>query len=388
VYNVQVRCLVLAAVSAGCSFPPGVLPPSDGGAIDAPLDAAIDAPPDAFDPNCFGKSPFTVCLATSPSAPITLPTAVNTSANGNNNCSSIGGATGMVSGVEVCVIAGTSITVSGTLVGVFGSRPLVLVATDTITVSTTSFDITSRSSGTPSDGPNANPPQCNSDATLDGANANMGGGGGAGGTFGSKGGNGGTGANGNSAAGIAKDPPSTFDVLRGGCPGGRGGAGNSTKSNGGSGGGALYMVARTAIDVTGTINASGGGGFGGEGPRGGGGGGGSGGMIVLHAPTLSLGAASRVFANGGGGGGGAAVPSTDGGNGSDPITADTPAGGGIATTLDGSNGGAGAFKSTPAASANPATHGGGGGGGGVGVIRILSGQTVAPINVSPTPIVN
>jgi hypothetical protein len=61
---------------------------------------------------------------------------------------------------------------------------------------------------------------------------------------------------------------------------------------------------------------------------------------------------------------------------------------GVRSASEGSDGGTGAFKSTAAGASTQAQLGGGGSGGGVGVIRILSGQTVAPINVSPTPIVN
>lgn len=383
-----VRVLVLV-LAAGCSFQHGTLAPGDGGGSDGPIDADIDAEPDAFDPNCFGKSPFTVCLQSVPTADRTLPMAINTASTGPDNCTASGGAIGMVSGVEACVIAGANLIAGGTIVGVFGPRPLVLVATDTITVTTTNFDITSRTSGTPSDGPNANPPQCMADATLDGTSGMGGAGGGAGATFGGKGSDGADAVAGAIAGGVAKDPPATYDVLRGGCRGGTGAAGTSTSAAGGSGGGAVYLVARSAIMITGTINASGAGGLGGVGSRGGGGGGGSGGMIVLHAPTLSLGVAARVFANGGGGGGGAGQTLVDGGNGGDAITADTAASGGVASGNDGTSGGAGAFKSTaPGTPGEAAQGGGGGGGGGVGVIRILSGQSVAPINVSPAPILN
>jgi hypothetical protein len=373
----------LLVLLAGCGFQHGVVAGSDGGDSNGPIDAAIDAPPDAFDPRCFGKSPFTVCLSSVPNVEVTLPTSLNTS-----TCTSIGGAIAMVSGVEACVFAGTNVYASGSLVGVFGSRPLVVVATDTIVVSTTSFDITSRSRNPASDGPNANPPQCAIASTQNGVGSNGGGGGGAGGSFGTAGSSGGNGNGGTSAGGVAAAPATTFDVLRGGCRGGIGGAGQDQTAPGGSGGGALYLVARSAIMVTGTINASGAGGFGGLGSRGGAGGGGSGGMIVMHAPTLSLSAGSRVFANGGGGGGGAGNSSNDGSDGSDALTADTPAPGGVAGDIQGTAGAAGAFKSTAPSAVTQAAQGGGGGGGGAGVIRILSGQAVAPINVSPTPILN
>jgi len=388
-----VRSALALTVVVGCSFQPGLAPSDDAAALDdAPdRDADIDAPSDTSDPGCFGKNPFTICLATQPTSDVTLPMAIDTGDTGTDSCTSIGGTIAQVGSVEVCAIAGTHITAAGTIVGVFGPRPLVLVATESIDVTTTSFDLTSRTAGTSSDGPNANPPQCTTDATQNGASSMGAASGGAGGTFGTKGSDGGGAASGNVAGGVAKAPPTTFDLLRGGCPGGAGAAGtaNSATVAGGSGGGVVYLVARNAITISGTINASGGGGRGGDGSRGGGSGGGSGGMIVLHAPLLSLSAGARVFANGGGGGGGAGQTFTDGSNGADPISADTAALGGIASGPDGTNGGAGAFKATPAGTVTAAAQGGaGGGGGGAGVIRILSGQSVAPINVSPTPIVD
>ena len=125
---------VLLVVLAGCSFQHGVLPATGDGGSDGALDAAIDAPSDAPDPRCFGKSPFTVCVPTLPTSDVILPMSVNTSSNGPNNCGTSGGVVTMVGSVEVCAIAGTNITVSGTVVGVSGTRPLVLVATDPITV--------------------------------------------------------------------------------------------------------------------------------------------------------------------------------------------------------------------------------------------------------------
>jgi hypothetical protein len=373
----------LVLLLAACKFEHGFTRDAGSGPIDV-IDADIDAPPDAFDPKCFGKAPFTICLQDLPTTPVSLPMAVNTGNSGSGNCASIGGAVLMVSGVEACVIAGTDVNITGTLVGVFGPRPLVVLATGAINVSTSKLDITSRTADPTSDGPNANPPQCM--PPQNGTGANGGAGGGAGGSFGSKGGDGGAGSGGNAAGGIAKAGDTTFNVLRGGCRGGSGGAGQASTANGGSGGGAVYLAAQTTITISGTINASGAGGFGADGPRGGGGGGGSGGMIVLHAPMLMIAPAARVFANGGGGGGGAGNAITNGGDGTDPITAEAPAAGGLAGDIQGTPGGTGAYKATAAGSATSAAQGGGGGGGGIGVIRILSGQSVAAINVSPTPI--
>lgn len=379
---------LLLVLLAGCSFQHGVIASGDGGP-DGDIDASTVIDVDAFDPNCFGKSPFTICLQELPTDPVMMPSGVNTSSTGDPSCESIGGVVRTVTGVEACVIAGTTITVSGPLVGVYGERPLVLVATDSISVTTMNFDITSRTRPPASDGPNANPPQCATDAAQDGQPGNGGGGGGAGGSFGSRGSNGGTGGNGDRAGGVAAQPATVFDVLRGGCPGGMGGVGAYPDlAPGGSGGGALYMVARNTISVSGTINASGAGGWGGVGARGGGGGGGSGGMIVLHAATFDIAPGARIFANGGGGGGGAGNSYVDGTRGADARDLDKPAAGGMAGDVQGTPGGTGAYKAVAAGGVQSAEQGGGGGGGGVGVIRVLSGQTLPANNVSPTPILD
>lgn len=376
---------LLLVVLAGCSFQPGVLPPSDGGE-DAPAVDAKVVEPDAFDPRCFGKSPFTICIDPLPTEPVTLPQGVNTSSTGDPSCESIGGVVRTVTGVEACVIAGTTITAAGSIVGTYGERPLVLVATDSIEVTTSNFDITSRTRPPASDGPNANAPQCSDATTQHGESSNGGGGGGAGGSFGSRGSNGGMGS---SSGGVAAQPETTFDVLRGGCPGGAGGRGaGPSAAQGGSGGGAIYLVARNKISISGTINASGAGGHGGIGARGGGGGGGSGGMIVLHAATLDIAPTARIFANGGGGGGGAGNSTNNGGRGADALEVDEPAAGGSPGDIQGAEGGTGAYRNIAAGGVQPAAQGGGGGGGGVGVIRVLSGQSIPAANVSPTPILN
>jgi hypothetical protein len=360
----------------------------DGGLPGDMIDIPIDMP-EVFDPKCFGKTPFRICLQNVPSGSLTLPTNINTGDVGNGRCTSItGGSIEMVTGAEACVLAAADITASGMDVGVTGPRPLVLLATQSIMVSTMNFDATSGSGISGGTGPNANPTDCAPAASMDGDPGDTGGGGGgAGGSFGARGGNGGAGVNGNAPGGKAKPADTSFDKLRGGCAGGTG-KGPNGSAGPGSGGGALYLASQGSIVISGTINASGAGGEGGIAGRGGGGGGGSGGMIVLFAPTLSINASGKVFANGGGGGGGAGNGITDGSPGDDALVIDMPARGGAAGDTQGTAGGNGGYKAMAAASASAAMQGGGGGGGAVGVIRILSGQTVAPINVSPTPIAN
>src|SRR5690606_28127761 len=126
-----------------------------------------------------------------------------------------------------CVIAGESITVTGT-VGVMGSRPLVLVATNAIAVEGT-LDAASRRVDLKR-GPAANATACLAGTAPTGAKD-----GGAGGSFGGKGGDGG--GTGKGLAGAAITPTS----LHGGCRGQDGGGAN--KGVGGEGGGAVYLIA-------------------------------------------------------------------------------------------------------------------------------------------------
>lgn len=371
------RALLLVTISA-CSFAPGVV--IDGGTdmMDRPIDM-----PDMFDPLCFGKMPFTVCLQTMPTEPLTLAPSINTGDTAATRCTAVGGAIVPMGEIEVCALAGTDVTIMGTMVGVGGPRPLVVIATNKIDVTTADFDITSGELG---NGPNANPTDCTSTG-INGASDSSRGGGGAGGSFGGTGGDGGDGNSGGAVGGAAPAAVTAFDKLRGGCPGGTGAAGGGAIGAAGSGGGAVYLVARSEIHISGMINASGGGGGAGSASRGGGGGGGSGGMIVLHAPTLTIDPSARIFSHGGGGGGGA-TNGTSGGRGEDGLVFDAAALGGAAGGTTATAGGAGALGSTPAVGAANATDGGGGGGGGVGVIRVLSGQTIPATNASPTPIAN
>jgi hypothetical protein len=374
-----VRVPLLLLVAA-CRFQHGQ-GPGDGSiddGNDGRVDMMIDMALDAFDAKCFGKAPFTICLTTEPTTSITLPQNINTSSTGSFSCEVQGGTIEKVSGGEACVFAGVNVTASGSIIGVFGDRPLVVIASNNLTVTTANFDVSSGSAG---DGPDANPTVCAPALNMNGQSSPAAGGGGAGGSFGGRGGDGGAGAL--LSGGMAKQADITFDTLRGGCRGGTG-AGSGGSANGGSGGGALYLIARNTLDITGTINASGAGGMGGRSMRGGGGGGGSGGMIVLHAGSLAISLGARLFANGGGGGGGAGT-TTDGENGGEPAQPGQAAPGGAASNV-GTAGGNGGFTSTAAETAANGAASGGGGGGGVGVIRILSGQIIASTNISPTPI--
>lgn len=183
-----------------------------------------------------------------------------------------------------------------------------------------------------------------------------------GGGFGSPGGSGGSansargfmaGGTGGTTTGNAELVP-----LRGGCSGGNS---EGPDNFDGGGGGAIQLVSRTLIAVTGLSGVvAANGGYGG-------GGGGSGGGVLLEAPIVNI--SGRVVANGAGG-----MGQGDGENGRLDTTA--AKGGEPSTTISpvgrGGNGAAGTFGAMHGDSVNTTElfARGGSGGGGFGRIRI------------------
>jgi hypothetical protein len=381
-------------------------------------DAGVDVPMPPDGGVCLGNHLLgSVCLSRAPTAPVTLSSAapINSASVTPGGCTEILPQSG---GPSLCIIAGTTITVSASVTvrgfGVnpagtagAGTNPLVLIATQSIDIQGT-LDVASHVgeviAGMPVLGAGARSAIGCAAINLDGTqgrpanqDSSFGGGGGAGGSLGSLGGTGGAGGNGNQVAPgnpVAGIVPA---LLVGGCPGGNGGNGDGTGGGGGlggGGGGAVYLLAGDSITISGKINASGaGGGKGSAGmfSSGGGGGAGSGGMIGLEAPRIMVTAPGTLFANGGGGASGSGGDETDTGtSGSDPSVAMTAAPG-----APGNNGGgAGGNGSVGAAPGSIGRNGsgqfreaaGGGGGGGAGVIRVFG---VAPSSVtgaiSPPP---
>jgi hypothetical protein len=377
-----VKALGLIAVLAGCSFQstraPGSEVDANGGGPgnDAAVDAGLDAPvipPDMQ--SCYGVGLVRVCLAVQPRGPVTLPGVLATlDTTLSANCDQVVAQQG---GPQLCVIAGTTVTVNGSLIAI-GARPLVTVN------GTAKIDASSVTGAGSRQGAGGNAAECS--RSDKGKNDSGGAGGGAGGSFGTAGGKGGTGdldssdPPGNTAVGgdpgAAQTAPT---VLHGGCIGGAGGEGaNSDQRNTGGapgdGGGAVYLIAGNQIKIDGSVFASGGGGRVTTGIAGrleGAGGGGSGGMIVLDAHTIQV--QGRVVANGGaGGGGGGNVGGTTGGDGStllwnqraaagigDQVAAPGPAGNGAQGTAAGA---------TTNLEGNNSNLGAGGGAGGLGLI--------------------
>ncbi len=361
-------------------------------------DAGADSAPISSDGGtCLGRGVLgSVCLSGAAPAPVSLTTVtINTVSTTAGNCQEI---RAQASGPSLCLITGTTISVAaGATVRGVGANPLVLVATQSITIDGT-IDVSTHSNetigGVPALGGGArNATSCFA-AGVDGqgGSGSNGGGGAAGGSFGGLGAIGGTGANNGSTAHGTPASPGAPTVLVGGCPGGHGGDGSgggpggaNAGGAGGNAGGAVYLLAGDSITIGGKINASGAGGGGGANAvssSGGGGGGGAGGMIGLEAARITV--TGAVFANGGGGGagGGNAGTGDAGRAGTDPTAATTAAAGGTGPN-NGGNGGAGSVGSTaPVVGKNGSGSfpqcGGGGGGGGAGVIRVFG---VSPASI-------
>ena len=396
------RAILLVLVLAGCKseLNPAYCAahPTDTRCVQAGDGGVIDG--DDFDGNdavapaiCLGTDPFKVCLREMPTTDTSVTVGINT---GNSGLCLKPADTPIdwaaQNEPDACFIVGANVTLTGNL-AVRGPRPLVLVATGTVTL-TGQFDLAAHRNqfNTNQTPPGFNAAACDPVVTPAKADPN-GASGGGGGSLGTKGGNGGTGDNGTVAAGLAVDQ--TFPtVLHGGCPGAPGGLGDGQgtagmTSTGGWGGGVLYVLAQTSIVLTdGTIiNASGAAGMAGN-DRTGGGGGGSGGMIVLTAPLITAGSSTFVMANGGGGAAGG-TNASDGKNGTDPANGNPsmPAPGGTQGALAaGGNGYAfnGVAIDATTGAVGTSGNGGGGGGGGAGLF-VATMSLGATAGVSPPP---
>jgi hypothetical protein len=362
------RTALLASVLAACDFQL----PSAHAVPDGPPDMAPPDMPDADPAKCFGSGAFTVCLPQLPTQTVSLGAlALDTDPAACDLGTVIDDGT-----QPLCVIAGTSVTITGTL-RAHGALPLVLIATAGDLHVQGGIDVGSRA-GSP--GAGASFGGCT--APGSGVTSAQGGGGGAGGSFGTTGGNGGSGGGGGGGLALA---PTGAAFVRGGCAGARGGAGNNGSGGAaGAGGGAVYLIARAALAIDGVIDASGEGGGGAASGKNGGGGAGSGGLIALYANTaITIAPSAQLFSNGGGGGGGA-DSNTGGTQGGEATTAAIGGLGGIGGGT-GTSGGLGASGAGGGTSALPSSRGGGGGGGGVGVIKNVSGQTIVTGIFSPDP---
>lgn len=344
---------------------------------------------------CYGTEPFTICLAAAPSKALMIETAttLDTDLPATLNPETSQGCTVTTSGdAGYCVVAATTITVGATLRAI-GVKSLVLVASDSITVTGAGvIDVGSHQDVDPHirAGAGADPAMCSAGmfAGMSPTHVNSSGGG-AGGSFLGLGGSGGTGGGlTGGGGGVSGATVASVTTIRGGCPGQEGAGADPGAS--GDGGGAVFLIAGRQIDVSGSILAGGAGGGGGSmSTSSGGGGGGAGGMIGFDAPAIS--GTGLLVANGGGGGegGGSNASASTGRAGADSITT-TAARGGSGNTMTAGDGGDGSSGSAAGAGAEASgggsNSGGGGGGGGAGIIMApasaILGSQVSPV---PTP---
>jgi hypothetical protein len=305
----------------------------------------------------------------------------------------------LINADEVVVMPLRSLTIgAGVNVRVVGTRALVIVAGDSITIAAGGSLDGGAHGATP--GPAGALPAMGAapeSAGGDGAVLGRGGTGGGGGGYGRPGAPGGS-NNGSGTVGAAGQPYGAPELLRlqGGAGGGRGNSAFgingtcTTPASGGAGGGALQLTARKRITIDGVVSVGGGGGRGGcdGATSGGGGGGGAGGSLLIEAPTVA--GAGLVNAGGGGGGGGGAESSSTGGDGHDGSEAGTPSVGGSGGMNNKLNaGGSGARIGDPApgtaASRSMLNAAGGGGGGGFGRIYVRSSGADGLATKQPAP---
>ncbi|HEU0030056.1 MAG TPA: hypothetical protein VFQ53_05455 [Kofleriaceae bacterium] len=343
-------------------------PARDGGTgndADVDRDAAVDVPD-----SCIVTALATVCPRDPVPPPVTVSTSIQIDTGSSTMCAPL-----TSSIPDTCAIIADTIDIQMTAkLRVVGPRPLVVIGLASMSMAG-EIDISgtqAQAGAGARDAATCNPP----------APGVQGGGGG--GSFVATGGRGGGVVNG---GGGAPTPVITADrTLRGGCAGSDGGAPNA--GQGGQPGGAVALMTRNTMAISGRIDASGGGGGGGlfVDSGGGGGGGGAGGLIVLEATTFAI--SGAVFANGGGGGAGGATTSA-GPSGGDPASFDVPGLGGVNADGTAGRGGNGGVRTTPATAGTTAQDtccGGGGGGGSVGVIYMIPVPATVPAAMSPAPV--
>jgi len=361
--------------------------PTDTPGDAPPIEASTDAPPLADAQICFGTGIVKVCLASAPTGDLTSLAGTIDTTN-SPQCAQL------ASGGDFCVIAATTITLQ-TALRAIGTRPLVLLASDSITTNAPIDVASHRVAGVDEIGAGADPVGlCVAGAAPQTANGSSGGG--AGGSFTGAGGNGGAGSDLNfnakgGAGGVVGGANIIVTQLRGGCPGQQGAAGAAVDAGAvGHGGGAIFLLAGSSITVQETINASGEGGGGGVANVSGGGGGGAGGLIGFDAPSVIVNGV--IIANGGAGGEGSREGTgagSIGGDGGEATTASAATGG--QDIQFGGNGGsgsggaaAGSGSSGGLGTAGAGRGAGGGGGGGAGYV-VAPQSASFPGGASPTP---
>jgi hypothetical protein len=335
--------------------------PAEGGTV------SLGFTPSNFDPSTLSADNLADIDVTVPACTINSETGSMSCVAHNPPCTVIT-QTNQIK-VGICVAHSWRVEPNAGL-GIIGSFPLILVATDKIDIlgSVTAAGMTDHAVAGGYTGPSTGTGGAGSGAGGASTTASAGGGGSYCGTGGM-----GAAVSGSTVGGGATYGTPQIVPLIAGSAGG-GGALSS-----GVGGGALQLVAANSVSVEtgGSVNVGGGGG--GFGP---GGGGGSGGSLLIESKIVTV--AGTLAANGGGGG-----ACATGNSGADGQSTATPAAGGTKTSImcTGGNGSAGTtLNGTDGVAQTTTPTGAGGGGGGAGRIRInttsgmatTTGGTVSP----------
>lgn len=377
--------IVLA--SSACGFSPRAAGDAAVGvadAADAPgvmADALPDTPPGEV---CFGTLAYDrICYLSAdvPTGTKTYQIIVDVNTDDSPTCN---GNTNLASTLpgNPCIIAAAEIRLEvNAELDVYGSRPLILLATAPQGIDVGAGTIVDASSNAIGAGPAA-PAQCTG-ATVATQKS-----GGFGGSFLALGGKGGLGDGNNTASkGLPAPALSAPVMLAGGCPGGIGGTNNFQVVA--PGGGAVALVAMT-LTIDGIVAAGGAGGVTPTQDQSGGNGGGAGGMIVLDAPAIS--GTGEINAKGGGGGEGKGGNATTSGSpGYNPIDrAEDGLGGSTMGSSGGDGGHGGPYLDATAILTNTGADGGAGtsagGGGGGGAAGLVIATSPLPVLLTSSPV--
>src|SRR5580704_6519480 len=140
---------MLVALLGACGFRDGVTTgasdgpdgSNDGSATMGDGGHAIDAPP--TQPTCLGSGAYGICAKTTPPATLALPATIYTSSGGGGphaytidpNCLGLDyWDWSSAAQPKACVMFAQNITLDSTTVHVYGAQPLVLLATESITI--------------------------------------------------------------------------------------------------------------------------------------------------------------------------------------------------------------------------------------------------------------
>jgi hypothetical protein len=313
-------------------------------------------------------------------APTFAPGTVTIDTGLDANCT--GGVITQPSGPSFCVIRAGSITLGGT-VTVIGSRALALVADDSLVITGTLDAAANGTTNGPGGGLRTSGAQAGTSSAGGGAGFSQAGG--AGGSATTDGGGG--------IGGGVFDPTVPTSMTGGARPANAMFGFNAVS---GGGGGAVNLIAcRGEVQISGVIDAGGGGGSGGADLIAGAqlefnaaAGGGSGGYVVIQGLDVTV--TGRLFANGGGGGGGAGANDLVGARGGDGTrsSANAATAGAPSSTAGGAGGTGGIGAQLPGTGKHPpggGTAGGGGGATGAFIVRVPAGvtPTKTPLDISP-----